>query len=58
MRQREAEGETSSTQGAPRGTRPRVSRITPSALGRRQTAEPPGPHLSFLLEAYFSYIYF
>ena len=37
----QAEGEAGPMQGAQRGTRPRVSRVTPWADGRRQTAEPP-----------------
>ena len=47
MREREieaetqAEGEAGSMQGACRGTRSQVSRITPWVEGRHQTAEPP-----------------
>ena len=37
----QAEGEAGSMQGAQRETRTRVSRTTPWARGRRQTAEPP-----------------
>ena len=37
----QAEGEVGSMQGARCGTRPRDSRITPWAEGRRYTAEPP-----------------
>ena len=37
----QAEGEAGSMKGARRGIRSRVSRITPWAKGRRQTAEPP-----------------
>ena len=40
-RERQAEGEAGSMQGAPCGTRSRVSRIRPWARGRCQTAAPP-----------------
>ena len=45
----QAEGEAGSTQGARRKTRSQVSRITPWAKGRGQTAEPPRDPLVFLI---------
>ena len=49
----QAEGEAGSTQGARRGTLSWVSRITPWAEGRHQTAEPPAlPIFGFKLEFY------
>ena len=44
----QAEGEAGSMQGAPCGTRSRVSRTTPWAKGRHQTAEPSRDPHSFI----------
>ena len=45
QRHRQREREAGSMQGAWRGSRSRVSKMTPWAEGKRQTAEPPrGPH--------------
>ena len=44
----QAEGEAGSMKEAQRGTQSRVSRITPWAEGRRQTAEQPRDPLFFI----------
>ena len=46
----QAEGEAGSMQGAQHGIRSRVSRITPRAKGRRQTAAPPRDPMMSLLD--------
>ena len=47
----QVEGEAGSMQGAWRGIRSRVSRITPRAKGRRQTAAPPrDPQINKILK--------
>ena len=56
-REREAEGEAGSMRGARRGTRSRVSRITPWAEGRCSTTEPPRDPLIIWIFIYRGKIY-
>ena len=51
----QAEGEAGSMQEARHGTRSLVSRITPWAKGRRQTAEPPRDPLKPPFDKKFSH---